>query len=239
MKIKQIALPILLLFAATSQIAFGQVKSYSLTQDGDTVNIIDSKGLRQGKWIVSVAELRGEPGYEEEGIYKNDKKEGVWRRYSLQGDLLAIENYKYGGKDGLQQYYSFLGALQKEEEWHAYNPDAPYDTIPIYGVDNNQIIEYKIVKAQQYSVPHGVWKYYDSESGRVTKVEKYDRGALQKDQDDKPVAIAANTENPAPAAATADKAKPKAVKPQEVLEYEKKYSKKKRSHLERDGKTSL
>ena len=120
--------------------------------------------------------------------------------------------------------------MTKEEEWHSYNPDAPYDTIPIYGTENNQIISYKIVKAQQYSVPHGTWKYY--ESGQVVKVEKYDRGMLQKDNpEDK--AVADTSQKPVAA-------KPKVkAKPQEVLEYEKKYSKKKREHLERVGQTSL
>ncbi len=215
--------------------SIAQYKSFSLTQDRDTVNIIDKKGLKQGKWIVTVPEIRSEPGYEEEGIYKNGKKDGIWRRYSTQGDLLAIENYRFGGKDGVQQYYTFVGQLQKEEEWHSYNPDAPYDTIPIYGTDNNQIISYKIVKAQQYSVPNGTWKYYDTESGNVIKVEKYDRGSLLKDTDqDK--ALASNDKP----AVDSTKPKPKIkTKPQEVLDYEKKYSKKKRDHLEREGSTNL
>ena len=39
---------------------------------------------------------------------------------------------------------------------------------------------------------------------------------------------------------TTDPAKPKEkVKTKEILEYEKKYSKKKRAHMEREGKTSL
>ena len=205
-----------------------QYKEFKLSADGDTLNAIDNKGLKQGKWVISVPELRGEPGYDEEGIYKDDKREGVWRRYSAEGDVLGLENYKYGGKDGIQQYYNFIGSLIKEEEWHAYNPDAPYDTIPIYGTENNQIIEYKIVKAKQYSVPHGEWKYYATD-GRLSKSEKYDRGRLlTNDEIDKPAVAATVKEKP----------KEKA-KPQEVLEYEKKYSKKKREHMERDGKTGL
>jgi hypothetical protein len=215
--------------------AKAQYKSFSLTQDGDTVNVTDKKNLKQGKWIISVGEVRGEPGYDEEGVYKSDKKEGVWRKYSAQGDLLSIENYRYGGKDGIQQYFSFVGQLLKEEEWHSYNPDAPYDTIPIYGADNNQILEYKIVKAQQYSVPHGTWKYYDAETGRVTKVDKYDRGMLLKDEPDEKPVVTADADKK-PAATTKPKEK---AKPAEVLEYEKKYSKKKRSHMEREGHTSL
>jgi len=130
----------------------------------------------------------------------------------------------------LQQYFSFLGDLEREEEWHSYNPDAPYDTIPIYGTGSNEIIDYKIVKAEQYSVPNGEWKYYEP-GGRLTKVEHYDRGHLLPDDNtaNQPVAIA-------PAADTVKKAP---AKTQEMLDYEKKYSKKKRKALERTGETGL
>ncbi|MES2429496.1 MAG: hypothetical protein V4556_01090 [Bacteroidota bacterium] len=207
-----------------------QYKEFKLSADGDTLNAIDKKGLKQGKWVVTFPELRGNPGYDEEGMYKNDKKEGVWRKYTAEGDLLAMENFKYGGKDGIQQYYSFLGSLEREEEWHSYNPDAPYDTIPVYGTGSNEIIEYKIVKASQYSVPHGQWKYFDN-SGRVSKVDRYERGRLMLDTEKKEEVAA--TEG-----AVKEKPKEKA-KPQEVLEYEKKYSKKKREHMERTGATGL
>ena len=128
----------------------------------------------------------------------------------------------------MQQYYSFLGSIEREEEWRAYNPDAPYDTIPIYGTSSNEIVEYKIVKAKQYSVPHGEWKYFSSD-GRLTKTDKYDRGRLIEDppEETKPEATAVK-----------DKPKEK-TKPQEILDYEKKYSKKKRDHMEREGKTGL
>jgi hypothetical protein len=80
----------------------------------------------------------------------------------------------------VQQYFTFLGAIEREEEWRGYNPDAPYDTIPVYGQGNNEIIDYKIVKAEQYSVPHGEWKFYDP-TGHITKIERYDRGLPIKD----------------------------------------------------------
>ena len=43
----------------------------------------------------------------------------------LQSDLLAVENYKLGGKDGLCQYFTPMGELIREENWRAYNPDHP------------------------------------------------------------------------------------------------------------------
>jgi hypothetical protein len=203
--------------------AFSQYKEYKISVKNDTINAIDMHNLKQGKWVVSVPELRGEPGYEEEGIFKDGKKEGVWRRYNLNSDIIAIENYRFGGKDGTQQYFTNLGDLLREENWRGYNPDTPYDTIPVYGTNNNEIINYKIVKAEQYSVANGEWKYYDPSTGRIIKTEVYDRGHLQKPEmsdvvsDDKP------------------KVTPK---PQEVLDYEKKNSGKKKVKL-REGQTGL
>ncbi len=200
---------------------FAQYKSYALTADRDTVNATDKKDQKQGKWIVRVAELRGEPGYEEEGIFKNGKKEGVWRRYNLNGDIIAIENYRYGGKDGIQQYFTMMGDLGREESWRAYNPDSPYDTIPIYGTGSNEILKYKIVKAEQYSVKHGTWKFYNPTTGRLIKSETYDHGFLPKEPDTN--VVVAND-------------KTKKVKPAEVLQYEKKNSGKKKVKT-RDGQT--
>ncbi|MES2848162.1 MAG: hypothetical protein V4685_03860 [Bacteroidota bacterium] len=214
---------LLLVFICTG--AAAQYKEFKLSPDGDTLNAIDKKDLKQGKWVNSVGEIRGEPGYDEEGVYKDDKKTGPWRKYTANGDIIAIENYKFGGKDGIQQYFSFLGNLEREESWRGYNPDAPYDTIPIYGTGSNEVVEFKIVKAEQYSVPHGDWKYYNPQ-GHIVKIEHYDRGGLQKDvADNKPVVEEKKTKGK--------------EKPQEILDYEKKYSKKKRAQMERDGKTSL
>ncbi len=203
-----------------------QYKEFKLSPNGDTLNIIDNNNLKQGKWVIVVAPLRGEPGFEEEGYFKDDKKTGPWRKYNSTGDILAVENYKFGGKDGAQEYFTFLGDLIRQEEWRGFNPDVPYDTIPVYGQNNSEVIDYKIVKAEQYSVPHGEWKYYNP-GARLTKIEKYDRGHLLKTED-------SNLLTAKPKQALPDQN----VKPQEVLDYEKKYSKKKRAHMERTGKTS-
>ena len=219
-----------------------QYTSYKISPTGDTLNAVDKKGLKQGKWVISVGEIRGEPGYDEEGIFKNDKREGPWRRYTAQGDLIAYENYKYGGKDGIQKYFNYLGQLEREEAWHAYNPESPYDTIPVYGTDNDQIVKYNIVKAVQYSVPDGEWKYYEPETGAVNKIEKYRRGLLLKDDPKENPDLVNNASDTTNANKTntvsnaKDKPKDK-PKPPEVLEYEKKLSKKKRAALTRTGET--
>lgn len=200
--------------------ANAQLKSFKISVKGDTLNAIDQQGQKQGKWVVHVDPLRGEPGYEQEGIFLNDRKEGTWRKYTLQGDLIAIENYRKGDKDGPAQYFSQLGNLVREENWRGYNPDQPYDTIPIYGTGNNEITGYKIVKAEPYSVKDGTWTYYDA-YGKIIKTEKYDRGY--------PVVLAKKTEEVA-------EEPMKKIVPKEVLEYQKKNSHKKTVRV-RDGST--
>ena len=223
LKIQQLLILSIMLFWFGMN-GMAQYKTYKLSADGDTLNAITTAGLKQGKWINHVDEVRGEPGYEEEGLFVKDKKEGIWRLYNLTGDLVGVENYKLGGKDGIQQYYTYLGDLVKEESWRAYNPDAPYDTIPVYGIGSNEIIDFKIVKAEQYSVKHGEWKYYEP-GGRLVKTEKYDRGLLI--TPGAPVI---------PVTAAVDKTK-KPDKTPEMLEWEKKNKGKKKAL--RDGRTNL
>ena len=155
-----------------------QNKSFKISAKGDTINKIDYKGLKQGKFALRTEELRGEPGFEEEGLYKNNVKEGIWRRYNLMGDPIGFETYLHGGKHGFQQYYSPLGELLREENWRGYNPDAPYDTIAVYGTGSNEIVDYKIIKAEQYSVKQGLWRYYEPVTGRLLKTEEWERNNL-------------------------------------------------------------
>lgn len=200
--------------------SFAQYKKFDLSPNGDTLNAIDQNNKKQGKWVIHVDPLRGERGYEEEGVFIDDKKEGSWRKYTATGDFIALENYRSGGKDGLCQYLSPFGELLREENWRAYDPNTPYDTIAIYGMDNNEILNYKVVKAEPYSVKHGTWKYYDQTTGRIIKTEEYELNRLK------------NT----PKTETVLEEPLKKIKPIEVLEYEKKNSGKKKVKV-REGRT--
>jgi len=204
-----------------------QLKSFKISAKGDTINKIDKKGFKQGKFFLRTEELRGEPGFEEEGIFKNDAKEGIWRRYNLMGDPIGFETYLHGGKDGPQQYYSPLGELLREESWKGYNPDAPYDTIAIYGTGSNEIVDYKIVKAEQYSVKHGFWRYYEAVTGRLFKTEEWDRNNI----------ILPNTPKKEVAGNSLKGVKKEVAKTAEMLEWEKKNRGKKGAI--RNGQTGL
>ncbi|MCC6287209.1 MAG: hypothetical protein IT249_04935 [Chitinophagaceae bacterium] len=200
-----------------------QLKSFIISVKGDTLNRVDKNDKKQGPWVVRVEELRGEPGYEEEGFFEDSKKEGTWRKYALSGDLIAIENYKWGEKDGKQQYYTKMGDLLREESWRATNPENPYDSIQVPDPVVPDKWELKIVKLEVATVEHGTWKFYDPNTGFVTKQETYFFG--QKDK--------GNTKS----AESTTTVKKTGEKPKAVEDWEKKNSGKKKMKV-RDGTTS-
>ncbi len=211
-----------LLFIAISLEGFAQSSNYVIGPRGDTLDQMDKKGQKQGKWVNHVDEVRGEPGFEEEGEYKNGRKEGPWRIYSLEGDLLGVEYYKWGNKDGVCQYFSRSGELIREESWRALNPDKVYDTILVEDLDHLDQYHSVIIKNEGAAIKDGLWKYYDPQSGMIYKTESYTVGKL----------------NTSPKKTTADtSATTKSlVKPKEVQDYEKKNAGKKKVQV-RDGAT--
>ncbi len=209
--------------------SLSQCKSYRLTQKGDTINCIDQQDRRQGKWVVNVEGVRGEPGYDEEGTYKDGKKEGVWRVYTAIGDLYAIESFRWGNKDGRSQYYNIAGIL-REESWKAVNPEYPYDTVDVPDPIDPMKVERKVIKIEGTAVKHGTWKYYESGSGALTKSDNYFLGKIED-----PMKAFANSGRSASTtnslgsedqAGTAAAKPPVKAKPKEVMEFEKKAGKK-------------
>jgi len=218
-------------FILFSVAASAQCKTYRIGAKGDTLNCTDFNNLRQGKWVVHIDELRGEPGFEEEGVYRNGKKDGSWHRFTLMGDLTAIEYYRWGNKDGVQRYFSG-GSIEHEESWKAFDPEKKFDTIDVPDLYDPYKYDRKVIKIDAYSMKNGEWKYYDPSTMMLTKTETYVFDKLQ----GSPLAAAA----PKPVAAAVDPedstkkaAKPK---PKEIAEFEKKNSNKKKVKM-RDGKT--
>lgn len=211
---------ILILCLLFSLNGFSQLKSYIISVKGDTLNRVDKDNKKQGPWVFRFEEIRGEPGYEEEGEFENDRKEGTWRRYSLMGDLIAVENFRWGNKNGVCQYFNGLGELLREESWRAINPDKQYDTVDV----EDELGRFKsvIVKNEGAGVRHGQWKYYDPTRGTIDKTETYTLGKLE----------GGDKKTTKPLAAEGD-GKTK-VKPKEVLEFEKKNAGKKKVRV-RDG----
>lgn len=205
-----------------------QCKTYRLTSTGDTINCTDMKSQKQGRWKIRIESLRGEPGFEEEGVFKNNQKEGPWRLYSLEGDFIGLENYHWGFKDGVCRYYTIAG-LEREESWRAINPEKPYDTIDVPDVVDQYKIIRRVIKREGDAYKNGVWKYYRPGSLSLVKTETYDMDKL----------VVPKVEGAAPTAvAKTDTTKkaPEKLKTKEILEFEKKNSGKKAFKV-RDGRT--
>ncbi|MBC7849646.1 MAG: hypothetical protein H7Y31_07915 [Chitinophagaceae bacterium] len=211
---------ILILTLLISLNGYSQWKDYTINANKDTLNRVDMSGKKQGPWSHRYETVRGEPGYEEEGFYENDRKIGEWRMFNLSGDLVGIENYKWGFKDGVNKYFSMHGDLRLEQSWKALNPDKEFDTIMVEDLDKLDSYRAVIVKNEGASLKHGTWKYYD-ESGGVSRTETFTLGKQEKD-------------NTTSTATTSEK---KAInKPKEVLDFEKKNSGKKKVKV-KDGST--
>ena len=149
-----------------------QWKEYKLNPRGDTINRVDHLGRKQGPWVHRYETVRGEPGYEEEGWYENNRKEGAWRLYALTGDLVGTENYKWGLKDGIARYFTKHGELKLEQSWKALNPDKAYDTIQVEDIDKLDSYKEVIIKNEGAAIKHGIWKYYGGTTGTVIRSDR-------------------------------------------------------------------
>lgn len=219
---------ILLLGLLISLNASSQCKDYIIGIKGDTLNCTDVNNLRQGKWVIKYEQVRGEPGFEEEGQYIDGKKEGVWRQYSLQGDLIAIEQFRWGNKNGVNQYFTRNGELIREESWRAVNPLNPYDTVEVADWEKDPlglITKSVVVKLEGSSVKHGPWKFYEPQTGIIMKTENWVLGDIDKGPKKDDDIVNNKSEE-----------KKKVAKPKEVEEFEKKNAGKKKVRV-RDGRT--
>jgi hypothetical protein len=210
-----------------SSTAFAQCKEFVIGVKGDTLNCVDMKGLKQGRWVVRVETVRGERGYEEEGEFSNNMKVGTWRRFSLEGDLIAVENFRWGHKDGRNVYLNNMGEPLREESWRAIDPKNPYDTVNVYDVnDPSKVVGKKVVKVESASVKHGTWKFYNPFTGAIEETQQWymDKPARKDGDELMPLDV---TDHDATAAKADNKPKV-TTKPKEVVEFEKKNAGKKK-----------
>jgi antitoxin component YwqK of YwqJK toxin-antitoxin module len=173
-------LAVLFLFCGVQSMA--QWKSFELSPRGDTLNRVDKQGMRQGPWVIAVPELRGERGYEEQGYFVNDKKEGEWTKFSVEGIKIADEQYRWGLLNGRQKYYTPFGGLARTESWRALDPANAFDTVLVYDLnDPNKVIGQVVVKNEGASFKHGPFVYYDPRTGKVEQKVEYVMNKLKEE----------------------------------------------------------
>lgn len=225
---------ILLILLGTQALKAQQWKSYIISVRGDTLNRLDMDGKKQGPWVIKMEALRGEPGYEEQGYFENDFKVGRWVRFSLMGDKLAEENYRWGQLDGKSRYYNNIGGLIREESWRAIEPGKKFDTVDVIDpIDPSRVLDRVVVPVEGASMRHGSWTYYDPEWGTIYKTEEWWMNKTKSeidrenaDDDLRPIAVSKDGEAE----------KKEVPKPKAVQDFEKKNEGKKKVKV-RDGRT--
>lgn len=227
----------LLLFISLDSSA--QWKNFIISVRGDTLDRVDMQDRKQGPWVIHAEALRGEPGYDEQGYFMDDKKDGLWVRFSLMGDKIAEENYRWGVLDGKARYYNRTGGLIREETWRAVDPNKTMDTVDVVDIkDPSKVIDRVVVKLEGQTMRHGEWTYYDPEWGTVQKTENYFMDKLRtgegipgEDDDLKPLDMTGGNKSN-----TAATDKKEVTKPKAILDYEKKNAGKKKIKV-KDGST--
>lgn len=82
---------------------------------GDTINYTDFEGKKQGKWIYFDTNNYGK--IIKEGIYVNNKKEGIWKSYYKNGNLKASITYKNNRQNGYAKIYYKNRIVSEEGIW--------------------------------------------------------------------------------------------------------------------------
>ncbi len=100
-------------------------------------NRTDSQGRRQGTWVGY--HPNGQKRYE--GQFKNDKCQGTFTYYQMDGSLYATNTFDKSGTKALNKTYAPNGTIiatgyylnqEKEGEWCFYNEDGSLNTVEEY-----------------------------------------------------------------------------------------------------------
>jgi antitoxin component YwqK of YwqJK toxin-antitoxin module len=84
-------------------------------------NTIDARGLKQGEWIIQGMMVK-DPLYSpdskvEEGVYIDNEKEGVWKKYWPNGTVRSEIHYMKGKPEGPYKVYYANGKLEESGRW--------------------------------------------------------------------------------------------------------------------------
>jgi antitoxin component YwqK of YwqJK toxin-antitoxin module len=97
------------------------MSSFLIMATDDGINVVDGNGMRQGYWIIK-GYMADDPAYNpnntvEEGNYKNNLKEGVWKRYYPNGKLRSEIMYEANRPNGKYSIYYENGVLEETGTW--------------------------------------------------------------------------------------------------------------------------
>jgi hypothetical protein len=166
-------LPVLLCFIVLClpRDARAQVRQMADTTHKAPVNKTDTHGRRTGLWWIVTPARMGEPETTEYGNYDHGRKIGTWYKMGSEGDLVSAENYRNNVLDGEVKYYE-RGQLSIIGHYRGLNPNYEYDTVVV--TDPTTGIERLVsIPTERGTLRHGIWRYYNPETGRLIAEEEY------------------------------------------------------------------
>ncbi|MBK7690941.1 MAG: hypothetical protein IPJ31_07430 [Bacteroidetes bacterium] len=148
-----------------------KIISFELLENGDTINKLDTKNRKWGRWLLINKGGYGEEDYMEFGSFDDDVRTGVWKTYTMNGTIISQEFFKQGNRSGEARYYDD-GYLFCVGNYLALRSKYEYDTIMVE--DPNTGLEKPVIlKSDVGSVRHGFWTYYNTPTTDVKKVLEY------------------------------------------------------------------
>jgi antitoxin component YwqK of YwqJK toxin-antitoxin module len=154
-----------------SEIKQEKIISFEVLDNGDTINKLDVKNRKQGRWIISHEAHYGEEGFHEVGSFVDNIKQGKWNTYTLDGQIISEENFKAGNKDGEAKYYE-NGYLYCVGNYLALRAKSKYDTILVEDAIT-EVMKPVVVETSMGSLKHGFWTFYNAPKTTVSKVIEY------------------------------------------------------------------
>jgi len=120
--------------------------------NNDTINLVDANNKKQGKWIYF---FKSKPTLiEKEGVYKDNRKKGVWKTRYLNGNLKSEITYKNNRPDGYAKIYYENGKVSEEGIWRGTKWVGKYN---FYHENGKKAYEWSFNESGKRS---GIQKYY-------------------------------------------------------------------------------
>lgn len=135
------------------------------------VNTRDKAGKPHGMWYINQPARMGEPAYAEWGTYSHGRKTGMWYQTDEEGDIRSVERFKNDVKDGEAKYFE-RGRLIAVGPYRGLNPAQEWDTVMVVNAVTGEEKPVR-VETDRGSLRHGLWRFYDAQTGRLTSEVEY------------------------------------------------------------------
>ncbi len=152
--------------------------TYTLLQNGDTINKVDTDGKRWGKWFE---EYNSDKKYfYTVGEYIDGLKQGVWQVYNTNDEMIEKSNYRNGARHGRSTFFA-NGQISSTGDYIGFYSSLK-DTFMVEDPYVDTLIEF-ITDLHTYSYKNGPWYYLNEYTGDTLRIEHFYFGEVLSSED--------------------------------------------------------